>query len=72
MWSTINWFESLDISLLSQQKGHNWTPRKMLLVMSKVGGGKKPQDNGSFYKVTPLIWAIEDQNNESSRGGFGP
>ena len=35
MWSTINWFESLDISLLSQQQGHNWTPRKMSLVMSK-------------------------------------
>ena len=25
--------------------------------------------NDSFFKVTPLIWAIEDQNNESYRGG---
>ena len=29
------------------------------------GGCQKAQDNESFFKVTPLIWAIEDQNNES-------
>ena len=33
-------------------------------------GGQKAQDNESFFKVTPLIWAIEDQNNESYRGGL--
>ena len=34
------------------------------------GGVKKTQDNESFSKVTPLIWAIEGQNNESYRGGL--
>ena len=36
-----------------------------------VRGGQKEQDNESFFKVTPLIWAIEDQNNESYRGRGG-
>ena len=35
-----------------------------------VRGGQTAQDNKSFFKVTPLIWAIEDQNNESYRGGL--
>ena len=33
-------------------------------------GGQKAKDNESFFKVTPLIWAIEDQNNESYRVGL--
>ena len=33
-------------------------------------GRKKAQDNESFLKVTPLIWAIEGQNNESYRRGL--
>ena len=33
-------------------------------------GGQKAQYNRSFFKVTPLIWAIEDQNNKSYRGGW--
>ena len=33
-----------------------------------VRWGSKAQDNKSFLKVTPLIWAIEGQNNESYRG----
>ena len=32
-----------------------------------LGGGQKEQDNEWFFKVTPLIWAIDDQNNESYR-----
>ena len=32
-----------------------------------VRGGQKEQDNEAFFKVTPLIEAIEDQNNESYR-----
>ena len=32
--------------------------------------GQKAQDKESFFKVTPLIWAIEGQNNESYRGGW--
>ena len=39
----------------------------MVFVM---GGCQKAQDNKSFFNVTPLIWAIEDQNNESYRGGW--
>ena len=37
-----------------------------------VSVGQKAQDKKSFFKVTPLIWAIEDQNNKSYRGGVGP
>ena len=33
-----------------------------------VRGGQKAQDNNSFLKATPLVWAIEGQNNESYRG----
>ena len=36
-----------------------------------VRGGQKAQDNEAFFKVTPLIEAIEDQNNKSYRG-VGP
>ena len=36
-----------------------------------VRGGQKAQDTESFLKVTPLIWAIEGQNNELYRG-VGP
>ena len=36
------------------------------------GGLKKPQDNESLFKDTPLIWAIMGQKNESYRGGVGP
>ena len=35
-----------------------------------VRGGQKAQDNESFFKVTPLIWAIEGQNNKSIKGGL--
>ena len=28
--------------------------------------GKPSQDNESFLNVTPLVWAIEGQNKESS------
>ena len=37
--------------------------------MSGEGGGgvNKAQDNESYLKVTPLIMAIEGQNNESYR-----
>ena len=33
------------------------------------GGSQKAQDDELFFKL-PLIWAIEDQNNESYRGGW--
>ena len=33
-------------------------------------GGQKAQDNEPFLKFTPLIWAIEGQNNESYRVGW--
>ena len=38
----------------------------VLVVMGPRGGWLKiAQDNKSFFKVTPLILAIEDQNNET-------
>ena len=33
-----------------------------------VRGGKKVKGNESFFKVTPLILAIEGQNDESYKG----
>jgi len=35
------------------------------------GGVQITQDNESFFKVTPFVWSIEGQNNNSYRaGGF--
>ena len=33
--------------------------------------GEGQKDNESFFKVTPLIWAIEDQYKKSYKGGGG-
>ena len=41
---------------------------KMVFVIGARSGGLKiAQDNKSFFKVTPLIWAIVGQNNMSYR-----
>ena len=37
-----------------------------------VRGVQKAQDNDSFLKVTPLMWDIEDQNNESKKEEKSP
>ena len=41
----------------------------LLLVLLFVSG-QEAQDKESFFKVTPLIRAIEGQNNESYSGGW--